>query len=81
MGTYNFDRKVQSGKFEIGVDTTAAYGYFEHDELGDECSGGLWFEREGGKLVLTDYDGVAVLSKFVIKGLRDIGCRVPRDFE
>lgn len=72
---YNFDKKAQHGPFEISVDTQAKYGYFEHDELGDGCGGGMWFEHnaEQDKLELTDYDGVACLPKRVAKGLVEMG--------
>lgn len=82
MSGYNFNVKANSGKFEIAVDTTANYGYFEHEDLGDECGGGLWFEPNNeGILELTDYDGVACLPKSVIAGLRDKGFVVSEDFE
>lgn len=80
---YNFDKKFQAGKYTVEVDTAAMYGYFEHDELGEDSSGGLWFVRfevmsksESGletKLRLTDYDGVFQLPKRVIEGLRENG--------
>lgn len=44
-------------------------GWFEHEELGDECGGGLWFApRE-----LVDYDGVFELPKEIVTMLRDRG--------
>lgn len=77
MTIYNFTLKTVSGKFEIGIDPIAQYGYFEHETLGDECGGGLWFEK--GRLI--DYDGVFSPPKSVIKGIREVGFIVPRDFE
>lgn len=45
------------------------YWYFEHNELGDECGGGLWFkDRE-----LVDYDGVYMLPKEVAMKLKELG--------
>ncbi len=73
MTQYEFNRKVQKGKFEIGIDEHAAYGYFEHEELGDECGGGLWFDKEGEKLVLRDYDGVYSLPNDVIAAIEEMG--------
>ncbi len=69
---YNFDKRIQSGKFDIRVDSAAQYGYFEHDDLGEERGGGLWFEAND----LIDYDGVAVLPKAVREGLRSLGFTV-----
>ncbi len=74
---YQFDKRVQSGKFDVRIDSAAGYGYFEHEELGDECGGGLWFQAGA----LTDYDGVAVLPAKVIAGIRGLGFVVDADFE
>jgi hypothetical protein len=75
--TYNFDVKFQHGKFEVGVDTSANYGYFEHETKGDECGGGLWFEGKE----LTDFDGLFELPKAVAEGLREHGFVVSSDFD
>lgn len=70
--SYDFTLHINTEHFEIGIDQDAVYGYFEHNTLGDECGGGLWFERqEDGLWELTDYDGVAVLPKEVIQALRE----------
>jgi len=74
---YAFDKVTRVGKFEVMVDSTAQYGYFEHEDYGDECGGGLWFED--GSLV--DYDGVACLPGDVARGLRDMGFTVSPDFD
>lgn len=73
--TYNVD--ASTDKFEIKVDTTACYGYFEHNTLGDGCGGGLWFDTNRE---LTDYDGVACLPMSVAKALRQAGFVVGEDF-
>ena len=52
-------------------------GYFEHNELGDNCAGGLLFEGKG----LIDYDGVFELPKEVIQMLRDMDFYVGEGFE
>jgi hypothetical protein len=67
--------------FEIGIHSTEPRGWFEHMQLGDECGGGLWFEKVRGKLRLIDYDGVFSLPRPVIDGIRALGAIVPRDFE
>jgi len=36
--------------------------YFEHNILGEECAGSMWFEKK----TLVDYDGVFELPKDVI---------------
>lgn len=52
-------------------------GYFEHNELGDNCAGELLFE--GNDLI--DYDGVIELPKEVIQILRDMDFCVAEEFE
>ncbi len=83
--TYNFTKKIQKGHFDIQIDEKETYGYFEHDELGDECGGGLWFEKttlpkHGETLTLIDYDGVGVLPKNVCRGLVELSIIVPDEF-
>jgi hypothetical protein len=67
---YNFDLKFQAGKFTVEIDTAANYGYFEHDERGDECGGGLWlapitpdrfFDFEQGKYQAAIASGAKVM--------------------
>ena len=84
MTEYNFTIKLHpwadvpnSGIVEI--DPVALYGYFERKD-GSE-GGGLWFENDGNRLVLVDYDGVATLPKAIIECLRLNGATVDADFE
>lgn len=88
MSDYNFDTKLNTKNFTVEIDTQANYGYFEHNELGDECGGGLWFQvvpmSEAGlekKVELIDYDGVFALPKEVITVLRTAGYILDEDFE
>jgi|APSaa5957512535_1039671.scaffolds.fasta_scaffold02513_6 hypothetical protein len=52
-------------------------GSFEHNMLGEDCGGGLWFDESG----LYDYDGVYALPKKVIKMLESevINCEYAKD--
>ncbi len=59
---YNFNLKMGTQNFTVEVDTKAKYGCFEHDTFGDNCGGGLWFNKD---LVLEDYDGVFELPSEV----------------
>ena len=69
--------KITTDNFTVEIfDETPARGYFEHEVLGDEWGGGLWFE---GK-ILVDYDGVFELPKEVIQALRDLGFYVDPEF-
>jgi len=77
MSNYNFDKSVDVGKFTVEIDSKAAYGYFEHHELGDDCGGGLWFTKNE----LTDYDGVFELPASVTCGIRELGFIVPEEME
>lgn len=77
---YNFDKKMKIGVWEIGVDTSAQYGYFERET--DGTGGGLWFvTNDDGKLELTDYDGVTCLSASIVLALRGNGFIVTEDFD
>lgn len=69
MSDYNFDWKLTTKHYTIEVDTKAEYGYFEHNELGDESGGGLWFK--GKELI--DYDGVFELPREVCQILMSSG--------
>lgn len=74
--SFNFTKASTNGKYEVHVDPVAKYGYFEHAILGDNSGGGLWFDKEGDTLTLTDYDGVFELPKPVAEALRELGCVV-----
>ena len=63
---------TESKNFTIYQWDDPNYMFFEHNELGDECGGGLWFDRG----ILTDYDGVWMLPKEVAMALKDIGLDV-----
>lgn len=76
-GGYTFDLKFQEGKFEVQIDTKAGYGYFEHDTLGDECGGGLWFDENK---ILLDADGTSSVPISVAIGLRKHGFHVDEEF-
>jgi len=76
---FNIGFLVPSGRWEVGVDTAAAYGFFEDQVNG--TGGGLWFERKGYELELIDYDGVEVLPSSIIRGLRERGLIVGEEFE
>ncbi len=85
--SYNFDTKLNKGKYEVQIDTAANYGYFEHEEYGDERGGGLWFDTHPTStpqkkvLNLIDYDGMSYLPKHVIEALREAGHNVDEEFE
>lgn len=76
----NFTQRITKGKYEVQVSPVAMYGYFEHETLGDESGGGLWFETQDGKSALIDYDGVHELPKAVAEALRELGYIVDAEF-
>jgi hypothetical protein len=60
-------RIITTKNYEISLDGYGAgHGYFEHNTLGDERAGGLWYDD---KKNLTDYDGVYELPKEVREAL------------
>lgn len=79
-GPYNNDIVFQAGHYTVGVDTARLHGYFEHDILGDNSGGELWFARSGDRLELTDYDGVWALPREVVDGLKQHNFIVSEDF-
>lgn len=67
----------QTDNFTVEIfNETPLRGYFEHNELGDNCAGELLFDG----LSLIDYDGVFELPKEVIQALRDMGFYVDPEF-
>lgn len=66
---HEYTKDLSTEKFEIKVSPLTSYGYFEHNRLGDECGGGLWFDGD----MLVDYDGVSDLPRSVEQALRDAG--------
>lgn len=76
--SYNFDKTVTVGKFQIQIDSKAQYGYFEHEVLGEDRAGGLWFSNDE----LVDYDGPCVsgLPDNVVKGIESLGFKVDSSF-
>jgi hypothetical protein len=73
----NKQLRTQQDKFEVVINPWDDFGYFEHEDYGDEWGGGLWFEGKN----LIDYDGVYELPSEVIAGIRELGYIVTREFE
>lgn len=70
--------KVTTDNFTVEIfDETPLRGYFEHNELGDNCAGELLFEGKN----LIDYDGVFELPTDVIWAVRKLGFHVGKEFE
>ena len=67
---YDFRTTIGTQNYTIGIDAKALYGFFEHNELGDESGGGLWFDKE---FQLIDYDGVFELPSEVKNVLIQFG--------
>ncbi len=67
---YNFTTRIGTQNYDIGIDPKSLYGYFEHNELGDESGGGLWFDKN---FQLIDYDGVFFLPSEVKNVLIQFG--------
>ena len=69
--------KITTDNFTVEIfDEIPLRGYFEHNELGDNCAGELLFEGKN----LIDYDGVFELPKEVIQALRDMSFYVGEGF-
>lgn len=75
---YNYTTNISTKNFEIKFDLDKEYGYFEHNQLGDECSGGIWLNScmnaaHEKVFVVTDYDGVFMLPTEVKDALLNFG--------
>lgn len=82
MAEYDFNCKIVTDNFTIEVADSDRYGAFEHNDLGDECGGGLWFEQNPeGKLELIDADGTYTLPEEVAEALRLAGYVITEEFE
>jgi hypothetical protein len=64
--------------YQIQISPKTKYGWFEHNELGDESGGGLWFDRG---MCLIDYDGVYELPSEVKDTLIRFGYIDPLEAE
>jgi hypothetical protein len=53
----------QSKTFTIWIELDGSYVYFEHNEVGDDYAGGMWFKNKE----LIDYDGVFELHSELIE--------------
>lgn len=79
--SYNFNITLATDNFDVMVDTTALYGYFEHHRYGDELGGGLRFGTlSDGTYCLQDYDGVPSVPYEVASALRGLGIYVDDTF-
>ena len=67
---HDFTEKHQTPHFEIQISPATHYGYFEHNDYGDELGGGLWFSPDKK---LLDYDGVFELPREVFTMLVSLG--------
>ena len=68
----------QTDNFTVEIfNETPLRGYFEHNELGDNCAGELLFDGKA----LVDYDGVFALPMEVVTALREYGWIVGEEFE
>lgn len=76
-GDIILESAIESPKYTVVTFNKGARGYFEHNSLGEDAAGGLWFE--GKELI--DYDGMTYLPKEVILTLRKAGFIVDADFE
>ena len=69
MSERKYDKKIVSKNYTVEVSTKDQYGYFEHNQYGDEASGGLWFENNE----LSDFDGTFVLPEEVGESIEKMG--------
>lgn len=61
-----YTKTINTKDYTININVDGDYGYFEHNELGEDSAGGLWFNNDE----LVDYDGVYALPVQVYDALR-----------
>jgi len=71
--SYNFDWRIKTRHFEINIDIDKCYGYFKHDEEGEDWGVGLWFSPIDDTLELVDYGGMFELPREVESALKSFG--------
>lgn len=79
---YNFTVKRERNDWEVHVDPSRLYGYFEFvgDDENRYVEGGLWFDARNGKLELSDFDGTFSLPRDVAAMLTEAGFVVSEEF-
>ena len=79
MAQHIVEQRIQTEHFEVLIFSDVMKGYFEHNHLGDECGGGLWFEMIDNVKTLVDYDGVSCLPREVSAALESAGIVVEEE--
>jgi len=68
----NYDKEIQIGKYQIKIDTSKDYGYFEHDDLGEDDGGS--FTIEDNEVV--EMDGCFAIPEDVAEGILKLGYEI-----
>ncbi len=71
MSQYQVLKSIQSGKFTVELHEQN-HGCFEHNTLGDECGGELWFETISGAT-----SKLLVFCRGAIVPFSVMGCATP----
>lgn len=77
MAEYNWTLRKEGKEYEVQIDEAAKYGSFEHNTLGEDSAGGLWFNDQKE---LVDADGTYCVPPEVIEIVRGFGYTVSDDF-
>jgi len=70
-----YDKQIQAGPYWLSIDTEAQYGYFEHDDYGEDDGGSFEMEHD----VVTDMDGCYVIPRTVAKAIQDFGFTIDQE--
>ena len=77
---HKFTVDASTKKFTVKISPDTLYGFFEHNTLGDDFSGGLWFELLPKGLKLIDFDGTSHLPREIAKALSANGVVLTNEF-
>ena len=67
------DKETKDGKWSYGIDTSQGSPFVWFERNSDGTGGNLYVERQNGKLVAYDYDGVYELPKSLIESFIEEG--------
>ena len=71
----DYDKSIQSGKYEIRIDSQQQYGYFEHDDFGEDDGGS--FQMMNNEVV--EIDACFSIPLEVAHGIMELGFKIDTD--
>ena len=70
-----YDKSIKAGKYEVKISTKEKYGFFEHDDYGEDDGGS--FELENKEV--DDIDGCYAIPVIVADAIIKLGFKIDKD--